>query len=243
MARSHPPRPRSTTRTATTVAACRPPGCLLGGHRQPTTPPVTRGAGRGHRGAGGARLLGDAAGSGPRLRARQRLRPGDHPERRRRRADQQAGADQGPADRRRGLRHRQHLRVAGTAGGRRGRPRGGRRAAPHRGAGARRGRRVGAGAGGLGRRVRQHRRPVVRRRGAGAAADCRRPDRPALRGPLRHPGRRDVVAGVRLPAVHGRDLRRGRLAGLLARPGGQRRPGQRRLDRGVRGRLHRRRLG
>ena len=105
-----------------------------------------------------------------------RLRPGGEGLRRRRRAHQQAGAHQGRPDRRRGVRHRQHLRVARH---RRGRARavrrrrcptarttyalaGRRRPRPHPGRQR--------------QRLRQRRRHLVRRQGRPAAADARRPD-------------------------------------------------------------------
>ena len=62
------------------------------------------------RGAGDPRVVRDVRGAAEAVRGRERLRPGGQGVRRRRRADQQAGAHQGRPDRRRGVRHRQHLR-------------------------------------------------------------------------------------------------------------------------------------
>ena len=68
---------------------------------------------------------------------------------------------------------------------------------------------------------------------------ARRPRRPAVQEPHGGRERGDVVARARVPARHDRGQGRERLAGLLARVEGQRRAGRRRLDRGLRDRLHR----
>ena len=130
--------------------------------------------------------------------------------RRRRRAHQQAGAHQGRPDRRRGVRHRQHLRVAGDRRGRAGAVR--REAA--------------------GRRRRLRARRATSRRGHDLTpvdtgnvcvnvddtwfADKGIPEPQTLddlaeagvQGPVRHPRRDHELAGAGVPAGHDRGVRR-----------------------------------
>ena len=192
-----------------------------------------------HRGARRARLLHPPRRAARGLRGRHRLRPGG-PALRRRGADGQPDrAHRRQPHRGRRLRHRHDLRHPGGRGrGARGIP-------------ARRPARVGGGArsgrGGRGlphprrlrRRVRQHRQRLVRQPGHRAAADPRRPHRPGLRGPLRHPGCEHLEPGPGVPARHHRRVRAGGVAGLLGGPHGQRRQGHQRLDRRLHRRLHR----
>ena len=144
---------------------------------------------------------------------RDRHRRRGAPERRRRHDRQPVGVHRRRPGRRRDVRHRQHvpvprarrrrvraLRVTGA--GRRAR-RARARPEPPRDADRRR------------RRVRQLREGRVRRRDA--AGRPRRPDRPDVRRPVRHREPRDVVARLRVPARDDREVRRGRVGGLLDR--------------------------
>ena len=167
----------------------------VAGRPPPSRRPPPRGrAGRRHRRPGHPRLLRTAQEAGQGVRGRDRLRPRGPRRGRRRPADQQAGADQGLPDRRRRLRHRQHLRLAAPLDEgvvrRRTPPTAARRRAATP-TPCRRGRRP-ADAGRLRRRLRQRRRQRgSRKHGLDAAAHPRRPDRAGVPGPLRHARRRD----------------------------------------------------
>ena len=91
------------------------------------------------------------------------------------------------------------------------------------------------------RRLPQRRPEVVRLARSRAAADARRPDAAALQGPARRREPRHLDARAGLHARHHREVRRGRLAGLLAPAAGERRARRRRLGGGVHGPVLRRR--
>ena len=172
-----------------------------------------------------------------RVRGGVRLRPRDQGVRRRRRADQQAGAHQGQPDRRRGLRHRQHLREP--------RARRGRARADRRRAGPRR------------RRVRPRRatapttwcrstpatsaststRPGSREQGITPPATLERPDDPAYRDLFVLPGATTSSPGLAFlldhVAAYGDDW-----PAYWERPAGQRRQAHRGLVGRLPGRLH-----
>ena len=87
-------------------------------------------------------------------------------------------------------------------------------------------------------RVRERRRHLVRRARPRPAGVARRPRRPGVPRPVRHARRGHELAGHGVPARHDRGVRRGRLAGLVGRPDGQRRQAHRRLVGRLPGRLH-----
>ena len=190
------------------------------------------------------RLLGDVQGRARRSSPRKTgyTRQG-RAQRRRRPAHQQAGAHQGLPDRRRGLRHRQHLRLPRRRRGR------ARPTTPRRTC----------------RPPRRRTRSTTRREAAQLTpvdygdvcvnvdddvvrASTASPRRATLddlteagvQGPVRHARRRHLLAGPGVPARHHREVRR-RLAGVLEEADGQRRQGHRGLVGRLRGRLHRRR--
>ena len=188
------------------------------------------------------RLVGDVEEGARGVHGPDRLHRRGRAQRRRRPAHQQAGADQGVADRRPGLRHRQHLRVACRRRGRAGRlqPRGppGVRVVV-RAPGRRRG--PAAHPGRLRRRVRQRRRHLVRE--ARPHARRRTLDdltKPAYRGLFVTPGASTSSPGLAFLlatiAKYGDAV-----AGVLDEADGQRRQDHRGLVRRLRGRLHRRR--
>ena len=149
---------------------------------------------------------------------------------RRRRADEQTGADQGQPDRRRGLRRRHHLRHPRAQRGRvravhqpGGRPRPA--ALRHRPrAPAVRGRRR--------RCVREHRHRLVRREGPARAEDLRRPRRSAVQG---HAGGGESgdQSSPAWPSCSARSRKYGPQgwSGLLGQAQDQRRQGGQRLGR------------
>ena len=178
-----------------------------------------------------ARLLRDPQAGEGRLRAGERAQADDPAGRRRRRDGQPGAPDEGESPGRRSLRDRQQPALAGARRGPvralRGRlPRVRRCALPDRP--------NPCGDPDRPRRCVPQRRPdVVRLARNCTAADARRPDAAALQGSARRrePGHLDARAG--LHARHHREVRRGRLAGLLAPAADERRARRRRLGGGV----------